>query len=124
MSTTKRLVFVYNANGGLKNALLDSAHKIFSPSTYACSLCAITYGVFKEDKLWRAYREQSNTSMEFLHKDEFLEAYPKLYSTHKELPLLLTISEEDKTAVLVSATEMNKLKSAEELIKLLQAHNF
>jgi len=37
------LIFVYNANGGLVNSWLDTAHKIVSPSTYSCSLCAITF---------------------------------------------------------------------------------
>ena len=30
----QRLVFVYNAESGIKNAILDSIHKTFSPSTY------------------------------------------------------------------------------------------
>ncbi len=42
--TRPALVFVYNANSGLLNALLDMGHKVVSPRTYPCSLCALTYG--------------------------------------------------------------------------------
>lgn len=41
----KQLIFVYNADGGTFNAIMDSAHKLFAPSTYQCSLCAITHGM-------------------------------------------------------------------------------
>ena len=39
--TAPTLVFVYNADSGVFNALADAAHKIFSPRTYACNLCAL-----------------------------------------------------------------------------------
>jgi len=38
-----KLIFVYNADSGLLNAMKDWAHKIVSPETYPCSLCALTY---------------------------------------------------------------------------------
>lgn len=40
----QRLFFVYNADGGRLAGLKDMSHKFFSPATYPCSLCAITYG--------------------------------------------------------------------------------
>ena len=46
----KELIFIYNAKSGLVNELLDFAHKIISPETYNCNLCAITYGTFAMDK--------------------------------------------------------------------------
>jgi len=39
------IVFVYNADGGLFNTLSNIVHKIFSPETYRCKLCSITYSV-------------------------------------------------------------------------------
>jgi hypothetical protein len=41
------LVFVYNADSGVFNTLSDIAHKIFSPETYACNLCALTPHEFR-----------------------------------------------------------------------------
>ena len=40
--TTRTLIFIYNANGGIFSAMADAAHKLVSPETYPCSLCAIT----------------------------------------------------------------------------------
>ena len=38
--------FVYNADGDVFSLVGDFAHKIFSPKTYNCNLCAITHGNF------------------------------------------------------------------------------
>ena len=40
------LIFIYNAKSGIVNEFLDFAHKIASPSTYNCNLCAISYDNF------------------------------------------------------------------------------
>ena len=42
------LLFVYNADSGFFNTLADIGHKLFSPATYPCQLCAITHGVLAE----------------------------------------------------------------------------
>jgi len=52
---SKRLVIVYNANAGLMAGVMDSVHKIVSPSTYPCQLCAVTYGLTSMRKEWRAF---------------------------------------------------------------------
>ncbi len=52
-----KLIFVYNANSGALNSLMDSVHKIISPKTYDCKLCDLTYDVFKENELWSRFRE-------------------------------------------------------------------
>ena len=39
----KELIFIYNAKSGFINELVDIPHKIISPETYDCNLCAITY---------------------------------------------------------------------------------
>ena len=44
------LIFIYNAKSGLVNEFLDFAHKIVSPGTYNCNLCAISYGNFSMKK--------------------------------------------------------------------------
>jgi hypothetical protein len=47
------LVFVYNADSGVFNTLSDIAHKIFSPETYACNLCALTHTNFGMRGEWK-----------------------------------------------------------------------
>jgi hypothetical protein len=76
------LLFVYNADAGLANALLDLVHKTISPRTYACSLCALTYGVRMRPE-WKAFIEALPVETRFPHRDEFRAEFPAL----NELPL-------------------------------------
>ncbi|KAA3436928.1 hypothetical protein [Rufibacter hautae] len=65
------LVFVYNADSDLFSTVTDFAHKLLSPSTYACQLCALTYGHFSEKQEWKTFVQQLPVKAVFLHKDEF-----------------------------------------------------
>jgi hypothetical protein len=69
------LVFVYNADGGLFNGLADLAHKTFSPQTYACNLCSLTYFYFGMKKDWKEFLGSLDLPLEFLHRDEFQACY-------------------------------------------------
>ena len=69
------LVFVYNAESGLFNTLSDVAHKIFSPQTYACNLCALTHATFGMRREWKEFLESLNARTEFLHADELRSRY-------------------------------------------------
>ncbi|MFP4131924.1 MAG: hypothetical protein ACLFTX_03955 [Thiohalospira sp.] len=69
------LVFVYNADSGLFNTVADIGHKLFSPQTYACDLCRITYGLFNVREEWRAFVEGLPVAAEFLHRDQFRDAH-------------------------------------------------
>ena len=71
-----KLLFIYNANSGKINALFDAGHKLLSPRTYQCSLCALTYDVFAENTIWKTFRTESNLTMDFYHKDEFETKFP------------------------------------------------
>jgi hypothetical protein len=68
MSST--LIFAYNADSGLFNALTEMAHKIFSPNTYPCRLCALTYGNFGMRREWQDFLDRLSTQVKFLHADE------------------------------------------------------
>lgn len=74
----KSLVFVYAADSGKLNALLDSAHKLLSPSTYACRICQLTHGMMSEKKQWTDFIKQLELPAEFLHRDELKKRYPAL----------------------------------------------
>lgn len=114
----QKLLFIYNANSGLRNILLDGAHKIISPKTYECNLCDITYGAFTENKKWKKYRKESKLKMEFLHKDEFKTQYASKFGYNFNFPIILGITTEG-IEVLVSPEELNELDRAEELIGLI-----
>jgi hypothetical protein len=71
MNATPALLFVYNADAGIFNALSDWAHKILSPATYACSLCALTYSHVGMRAAWKRFLLRLDLPAEFLHRDEF-----------------------------------------------------
>ncbi|MBT8264838.1 MAG: GTPase [Muriicola sp.] len=115
---TKKLVFIYNAASGLRNAFLDSAHKIISPKTYNCNLCDITFGVFKEHAIWKNFRKGSGLDMEFLHKDEFQKQYASKFGYAFTFPIVLVQSAYD-LEVLITTEELNTLRAPQELIDLI-----
>ncbi len=69
------LIFVYNADSGFVNTLLDIGHKIVSPQTYSCNLCAITHSTFSMRDEWKNFVAGLGVSVEFLHRDELEKQY-------------------------------------------------
>ncbi len=69
------LIFVYNADSGFVNTLLDIGHKIVSPQTYACNLCAITHSTFSMRDEWKRFVGGLKLPVEFLHRDELTRQY-------------------------------------------------
>ncbi|CAZ94870.1 GTPase [Zobellia galactanivorans] len=118
-SDIQKLIFIYNADSGLKNALLDSAHKILNPSTYNCNLCDITFGVFTENKIWKQFREQTDLEMEFLHKDEYKKQYASKFGNKFSFPIILAQGN-GELQVFVSTEEMNTIEDAQSLIRLIE----
>lgn len=111
-----KLLFVYNANSGTLNALFDAGHKLFSAKTYPCSLCALTYDTFSENKQWKAFRESATVEIEFYHIDEFEKAFPE---TSFEYPIILEERNNDLIPVLKKEA-LNKFESVEELINAIE----
>lgn len=96
------IMFVYNADGGLFNTVADIAHKIFSPETYQCSLCAVTYGAFGMRREWKEFLESLDADLSFLHRDEFRERFPEVAA---DLPAVFRM-EGGVPQLLVSAAEI------------------
>ncbi len=110
-----KLVFVYNADSGVFNLLTDVAHKIFSPQTYSCNLCAITHSNFGMKKEWKEFLESLNTPLEFLHADEFEAKY---HFEKVELPAIF--KEENCSLILmVDAAAINECNSIDDLKQYL-----
>ncbi|ARS35560.1 hypothetical protein [Pontibacter actiniarum] len=106
----QKLQFVYNAEKGFFNKLTDFAHKIISPGTYACSLCALTYGKFTRKQAWTNYVSSLPMEVEFIYKDEW-----KFSPVREQYPLVALQTREDRIEVLLEAEELNSLKSLKEL---------
>lgn len=111
----KKLVFVYNADSGLFNLVTDMAHKIFSPGTYPCSLCAITHSNLGMRQEWKAFLETLTISLEFLHRDEFIQSYGE---NKTSLPAIF-ILKNNKLELVIPAEKINAIKDISGLKKLV-----
>jgi len=109
------LVFVYNAESGVFNTLADVAHKIFSPDTYACNLCALTHTAFGMRGEWKQFLEGLGVPLEFLHADELKARYRV-----EGVPLPAVFEREGKSLrVVAGADAINACGTLEELKRLI-----
>lgn len=115
----QQLIFIYNADSGLGNVLLDGARKILSPSTYNCNLCQITYGAVTEKRSWKRFREAFEVPMVFLHRDEFNKEYGSKFGHKHTFPLILGVTGKG-LEVVISTNELNHLEDAEALMDLIK----
>ena len=111
-----RLLFVYNADGGLVDVVLDAAHKILSPATYQCDLCRLTHGWFRERAEWRAFIESLDVEVEFLHRDALAREYPGVSVT----PPAVLFRVGDTWVPCVDAAALAACESIDTLIALVR----
>jgi hypothetical protein len=109
------LIFVYNADSGVFNALSDMAHKIFSPQTYSCNLCALTYSPFGMRKEWKQFLESLDVKLEFLHSDELRHLYGMEGTA---LPAVFK-KEQGDLEHWIDAAAINRCESIEDLKRLI-----
>lgn len=111
------LILVYNADGGVLNALGDMVHKIASPATYPCSLCALTYGAVSMRGQWQAFLSGTGLPAMFLYRDEL-----RADLDGRDIPLpaiLLGREEGGAPEVLVNAAELDALPDLAALIAMM-----
>ena len=114
---TNKLIFVYNADSGVFNTIADIAHKITSPETYQCQLCALTHGYFTIRNQWDQYLKQASVDFRFFHRDEFQQKYGDLGYA---LPAIF-IEKDDAPQLLIDRDRIEQLQDVEELIALIQS---
>ena len=106
------LVFVYNADSGVFNALADLAHKALSPETYSCNLCALTYSALGMRREWKRFMDKLGRPVEFLHRDELRE---RLGLEVVPLPAIFRRGPEGGLEVWLDAATLNGCSSMESL---------
>ena len=104
----------------MRNAMMDTMHKVLSPSTYDCNLCSITYGLITENVDWKEFRTKASVDMEFLHKDEFYKEYASKFGHKYSYPIVLAATAENME-VLINTDEINELKDVNGLISLVES---
>ena len=107
------LLVVYNADGGIFNAIGHALHKLVRPSTYPCSLCAITYGPVSMHRSWRRFLNDLDLDVVFHHRDDFAEAYP---DHNIALPAIILAQESGVLQVIVSARELDAIADRDVLM--------
>jgi hypothetical protein len=113
MNSTQKLIFVYNAKGGLFATITDYVHKNLSPATYECNLCSITYDNLGMKKEWKDFLNNLEIEKVFLHKEEFAEKYPEFKST--ALPAIF-IENENSLDEVLDSEQLNQTTNVADLI--------
>ena len=108
-----KLVFVYNVKSDPISIAMDVAHKVFSPSTYECDLCELTYSNLGERKVWKNYRKQSDVDFEFIYKNQL----KSKYGIDLETPVILICKKDNDPKVLISAEEFKAIRTPDKLIQ-------
>ncbi len=111
----EELVFVYNARSGAWNGLLDAAHKLLSPTTYACSLCALTYGVTSKRQRWASFVESLPHHVRFAYRDQLASHGITVFA----LPALL-VKRDGTWVTLLDKTRIDGCASLDELIEAVR----
>jgi len=114
----KSLLFVYNAKSDYWSKKIDFAHKIISPSTYSCSLCALTHGNWGKTEVWKAFRIDSDVKMEFIYKNDFQKEHPNY---HCEFPIILEREKKSSNlSVVLNNNQLSNLDTVENLITAIK----
>ena len=114
-TNNRALVFVYNAEGGLFNTAADMAHKVFSPQTYQCKLCALTYATFGMRRDWKRFLVSLERPLQFLHSDELKSLY-----RISDLPLPAIFEKEgEQLKLLIDADSINRCSTITDLKQLV-----
>lgn len=114
----RSLIFVYNAPDGIVAALIDAVHKLVSPATYPCSLCAVTYGAVAMRRDWKAYLARLPHPATFYHRDGFRRAFPGL---NVPLPAILIAEAGAPPRLLVDSATLDAQADVANLIATLDA---
>lgn len=114
-----KLIFVYNADGGIINMVRDLIHKNVSPETYQCSLCAVTWDNLGMKREWKRFVSQLGREVEFLHRDELKKQYG---IQNIPLPAAFVRCMDEEPRLWLDANRMNSCKSLEDLKQLVRSN--
>ncbi len=109
-----KLLLVYNTHSDPFSTVVDYVHKMFSPSTYKCDLCALTHHHLGERSVWKNFRKSSGVEMEFM----YIRQYERKYKERHNYPVVLKV-EEGERKVLISKEHLRSIKDVNELITLI-----
>ena len=112
----KELIIIYNVKSGFVNEMIDFAHKIVSPKTYECNLCAISYNTFTKKKRWSDYINSLPIKSVFTYKNKVSSLDKEL--SNLEFPTILFRNGVELNEI-ISRNEINSINNINQLISLL-----
>jgi hypothetical protein len=111
-----RLIFAYAVDGGPVSSIVNYMHKMVSPGTYRCNMCALTYGTFGTKQEWTTFIESLPYEVILLHRDELAERYPGVKD-----PLPAVFAERGGAlSVIVDAPAMTRPRTLDDLIATIR----
>jgi hypothetical protein len=110
------LLFVYAGDSGIANGLVHYVHKIVSPSTYECHLCALTDGPLGRRAAWSRALAELAPDATFLHRDELRRRYG---TDHAPLPAVFVLRD-GRLDPLITKAEIDACADLDALISLLR----
>ena len=94
----------------------DIAHRIISPQTYSCKLCALTHSFNGMIHDWKNFITSLNRRVVFLHRDEL----QKLYGiADVPLPAAFKVIR-SQPQLWIEAEQINRCQTLEELKRLIK----
>ncbi len=108
---------IYNANSGKWQGLLDSGHKLLSPSTYSCDVCKLTYGLTSMKSSWKSFLDEIDKDVLFYHKDEWPD------SAKYELPVIIKKKNGKTVEWVLEKKDFETIKNLDGLIELVKMKN-
>lgn len=112
------VVFVYNADTGWRQAFWDTLHKYMRPDTYGCNLCRLTHGPIGPRESWRAFLQEVDRPVRFLHRDEYRQLQAEKDLEAVALPAVLLVGA-GHLHTLLPAQELNTVSRLEDLVAVL-----
>lgn len=109
------IFFVYNAKKGFGNKLMDGMHKVVSPSTYACDLCAVTYHAVGKRKAWKDFLKNMPIPVRFYYTNSI----PSEFDKNFEYPAVLRY-ENSSVSCILDKQDFAAINDLNEFIVLLK----
>ena len=107
----QRLIFLYDADGGIVPALLDASKRLMNdPST--CQLYRLTHGLLFEKRAWTEFLSRLPMPIQYEHGE---------FAGMKVAPAVIR-EQDGEISVLISAEELEGIANLEQLIKKIEAH--
>jgi hypothetical protein len=111
-----QVLFVYNAKSDLWNKAYDFMHKIISPQTYNCNLCALTFDNFSERKEWTEFRSSLSIDFKFLYSDNFENEFPSEKTSYP----VVYLKSNNGIEKLLSSNEINTIGNIQGFMQLIK----